>query len=114
MKKNLTITSAAAAILVLGGCGQAADEAQWTDNGGRYCVDDDGDAVPVSYCDNSNSGYGGAFVFIGSSHYKSKYPSKYKSYSSKVASSRNASSRSTSRGIGGGSARSYSSGSIGA
>jgi uncharacterized membrane protein YgcG len=111
MKKNLTITSAVAAVLVLGACGQAAQNNDWDDDNTRYCVDDDGDILPASACDNG--GHGGAFIWIYGHDYSSKYPKKYKSYSSKVSKSYRAGrsgGSGASRGISGTSARSFSGG----
>jgi hypothetical protein len=109
MKKNLAITSAVAAVLVLGGCGQAAQN-DWDDDDARYCVDNDGDVLPASACSN---GGGGAFVWMSHSKYSKRYPSKYKSFtkSSAYKSSSYAkpsTSGGVSRGMAGGSARGFS------
>lgn len=96
------------------GCSSQPD---WDTDNEQYCVDGDGDMLPMSACNGNrvvtsdDSDGGGAFVMMYGSHYRSKYPSKYKSYSSKMRSSGyykpSARTSSVSRGSAGSTGRSY-------
>lgn len=111
-KLNITAAVAAAASLAIMGCSPA--QADWDEDSERYCVDNDGDAVPMSRCNTGNGdNSSGMFFMLWASQYKTKYPKKYKSYSSKAKSSyyKSAKTSGVVRGTGGSTGRSFSSGS---